>query len=73
MADGTRNVMLKVEENLCRACKKCLAGEACRGNAFLRFDRDESPFLDMSRCWGCLECVPACPFGAVVRHVYSNE
>jgi len=60
--------MLKVDDDLCRACRKCLAGDACRGNAFVRFDREESPFLDMSRCWGCMICIPACPFGAVVVH-----
>ena len=68
MAEGTRSIMLKVDENICRACGKCLAGEACRGNAFIRLERGESPFLDMSRCWGCRICMTACPFGAVVVH-----
>jgi len=72
MIDGTRSIMLKVDDDLCRGCRKCLAGDVCRGNAFRRFDRDENPFLDMSRCWGCMDCVPACPFGAVVRHEYGQ-
>jgi len=72
MAEGTRNIMLKVDEDLCQVCAKCLAGEVCNGNAFRRIERDEAPFLDMSRCWGCMDCVPACPFNAVVRHTYDK-
>ena len=64
--------MLVVDESVCRACKRCLAGEACRGNAFVRFDRDESPFIDGSKCWGCMICIPACPAGAVVQHRYDR-
>lgn len=64
--------MLKVDDKLCHVCGKCLAGDACRGNAFRRFEKDESPFLDMSRCWGCMICIPACPFGAVVVHDYTD-
>jgi len=73
MSVGTaRTIMLKVEDDLCQACKNCLAGEICRGNAFRRFDREETPFIDMSRCWGCMECIPECPFDAVVRHSYKE-
>lgn len=71
MVEGTRNIMLKVDETRCRVCGRCLAGEVCRGNAFIRMEKGESPFLDMSRCWGCMVCVSACPFGAVVRHEYG--
>lgn len=68
MAEGTRHVMLKVDDDRCQACATCLAGAVCRGSAFRRFERGESPFLDMSRCWGCLDCIPACPFEAVIKH-----
>lgn len=70
--EGTRKYMLKVDDRLCRSCRQCLARNVCRGNAFIRFERDETPFLDMSRCWGCLDCLPVCPFGAVVRHDYNK-
>ena len=74
MALGTaRTLMFKVDDALYRACKKCLAGEVCRGNAFRIIDRDEAPFIDMSRCWGCMECIPVCPFDAVIRHNHNGS
>jgi Fe-S-cluster-containing hydrogenase component 2 len=62
---------LLIDETACHCCRRCLAAEVCKGHAFLTFDADESPFIDMSRCWGCLKCVTACPFGAVVRVDYE--
>jgi MinD superfamily P-loop ATPase len=72
MIEGTLNIMLKVDDDLCQACRPCLANDVCKGKAFRRFERDENPFLDMSRCWGCLDCIPVCPFEAVVRHLYKE-
>ena len=71
MTVGTaRIIMLKVDDDLCQACQRCLAKKICRGNAFIRFDRAETPFIDMSRCWGCMECISECPFDAILRHDY---
>ncbi len=66
-APGTHAITLTVDDALCRRCRRCLANDVCRGSAFRVLDRDDSPFVDMSRCWGCLKCLPACPFGAVIR------
>ena len=68
--DGTGHgtIMLKIDAGICRACRRCLAKQACRFHAILLIDRDESPFLDSSRCRGCLVCMTACPFDAIVRH-----
>ena len=70
MSVGTaRNpIMLEIDVNRCRACRKCLAKGVCRGQAIRVIDPGEAPFLDMSRCWGCALCIPECPFGAIVRH-----
>jgi Pyruvate/2-oxoacid:ferredoxin oxidoreductase delta subunit len=71
MVGGTaRSIMLKVDDDRCQRCKTCLSDGICRGNAFVRFERAESPYINMSKCWGCLVCVKACPFEAVVRHTY---
>jgi TPP-dependent indolepyruvate ferredoxin oxidoreductase alpha subunit len=69
MTNGTARttIPLRIEDRLCQICAVCHAKSACRGNAIRVIDRDEPPFLDMSRCWGCLVCLPACPFGAVIR------
>ena len=75
MSVGTaRKIMLEIDTDLCRVCKKCLAKAVCKGNAIRIIDRGEAPFLDMSRCWGCMLCIPECPFNAIVRHeVHGND
>lgn len=59
--------LLMIDEAACRACGKCLAARVCTTGALLRIDPGDSPFLDTSLCRGCLVCMDACPFGAVVR------
>lgn len=55
----------QVNETLCHLCRRCLAASTCRGQAFIRFGREEAPYIDAAQCRGCLVCLPACPFGAV--------
>ena len=50
----------------CQACRKCVARKACRVKALVALDPGEAPFVDGSLCFGCLVCLPACPFGAIV-------
>jgi Pyruvate/2-oxoacid:ferredoxin oxidoreductase delta subunit len=72
-AAGNQPFKLVVDEEACRRCNRCLAGGTCRGNAFIRFDREDAPFVDMSRCWGCLLCMAACPFDAVLKVDYGER
>ena len=65
-ARGTN--VLTIDEDSCLVCDPCLARAACRVNAIRIIDRGEAPFLDTSRCWGCQDCMAACPFGAIVHH-----
>ena len=55
-----------IEESKCRVCKRCVAREACRTKAILTLDPEETPFIDGSRCHGCMVCIPVCPFKAVI-------
>jgi MinD superfamily P-loop ATPase len=55
-----------IVDELCLACRKCQAREVCRTKAILQIDRDEAPFIDPSRCYGCRACIPVCPAGAIV-------
>ena len=55
-----------VVDDLCQACRKCVAREVCRSKAILQIDPGEPPFIDPSRCYGCRVCIPACPNGAIV-------
>ena len=60
-----RETHLRIDDERCRACRKCLAGEVCKVKALVRLDPDEPPFIDASRCYDCRLCIPACPFGAI--------
>jgi MinD superfamily P-loop ATPase len=55
-----------VVDDLCQACRKCLARKVCRTKAILQLDPGEPPFIDASLCYGCHTCIPACPHGAIV-------
>ena len=72
-AAGNHPFKLLINEDSCQHCRRCPAGEVCRGGAFVKFEPDDSPFIDMSRCWGCLACVVACPFEAIVRVEYGPQ
>jgi MinD superfamily P-loop ATPase len=56
----------RIDEERCRACRKCLARQVCRTRAIMTQDPGEPPFVDASRCYGCRACVKACPFEAIV-------
>ncbi len=55
-----------VDESRCQACPKCVARKACRVKAIVIIDPGEPPFIDGNLCYGCMVCVPACPFEAIV-------
>jgi Pyruvate/2-oxoacid:ferredoxin oxidoreductase delta subunit len=69
MTNGTARttIALTIDEDRCLVCDDCVAKQQCRGSAIRIIDRGEAPFLDMSRCWGCMVCVYVCLGGAVVR------
>jgi MinD superfamily P-loop ATPase len=56
----------RVDESQCRVCRRCVARQACRVKAMVAIDPGEPPFVDGSRCYGCLVCVPACPHEAIL-------
>jgi Fe-S-cluster-containing hydrogenase component 2 len=38
----------------------------CKVKAIVRIDLDESPFIDVHRCHGCMLCVVECPYEAII-------
>jgi len=64
-----------IDYDRCQACPKCEAGKHCRFRAFVRIDRDEPPYIDVTLCGGCGDCIPHCPHGAIVcpRHKTRAE
>ncbi|MBN1564543.1 MAG: 4Fe-4S binding protein [Anaerolineae bacterium] len=69
MTNGTGHtrIALMIDEDRCQVCDVCLAKSKCKGNAIRIIDKGEVPFLDMSRCWGCMVCMTACVNDAIVR------
>ena len=55
-----------IDYERCQACHPCEAGKHCRFKAFVRFDREEPPYIEVSLCGGCGDCVPHCPHEAIV-------
>ncbi|MEW6404313.1 MAG: 4Fe-4S dicluster domain-containing protein [Chloroflexota bacterium] len=68
-----REIRLRIESKRCRACRHCLAAEVCKVRAIVRLDSGELPYLDVSRCYDCRLCIPACPFGAISVHKNGLE
>jgi len=59
-------ISIYVDGNRCRVCGRCPAQRVCKVKAVIRIDRDESPFVDVHRCYGCMLCVLECPFDAII-------
>jgi MinD superfamily P-loop ATPase len=55
----------QIDDAACQVCRTCAARKVCRVKAILAIDPGEAPFIDASLCYGCLICIPACPFGAI--------
>lgn len=56
---------ISIDEESCQACRKCVARKVCKGKAIVQVDPEEVPWIDISRCFDCRLCIPACPFGAI--------
>jgi len=63
---------LIIDSARCLQCDPCLAADACKGRAIRNLDPEEGPFVDMARCRGCLDCVPLCPFEAVIKQRHHS-
>lgn len=68
-----REIRLRIKPERCRACRRCLAAGVCKVRAIVRVDWDEPPYLDVSRCYDCRLCIPACPLGAISVHKNGLE
>lgn len=70
----SRETRLQIDDERCRVCRKCLSEEVCKVRAIVRLDQEEPPYLDVSRCYDCRLCLPACPFEAVrTRDAVARE
>jgi len=62
-----------IDYERCQVCRKCEAAQHCRFKAFVRFDRKEPPYIEVSLCGGCGDCVPHCPHEAIVCPKNTRE
>ena len=66
-----REILLHIDDGLCQVCSMCEAAKACNVRAIVHMDPDESPYLDVRRCYDCRICIPACPYGAIMMSSLS--
>jgi len=59
--------ILRVDTYVCQTCSGCQARLVCKTRAIVQYERGDLPAIEHERCRGCMVCIPACPFGAVVR------
>jgi Fe-S-cluster-containing hydrogenase component 2 len=60
-----REIRIRINDDLCRTCGKCLAAKVCTVRAIVQLDPDEPPYIDLQRCYDCRLCLAACPFEAI--------
>lgn len=60
--------MLRAEVNgeVCRGCSPCSARRVCKIKALMQIDAGEPAVIDLTRCRGCGDCLPACPYAAIL-------
>ena len=59
--------ILRIDLQLCQTCTTCQARTVCKTRAIVQYERGDLPIVDASRCRGCMVCLRACPFGAVIK------
>lgn len=59
--------MLRIDDERCHICRRCLAQRVCRVRAIVRIDTDETPVIDVHRCRGCRVCTLECPYDAIAE------
>jgi Fe-S-cluster-containing hydrogenase component 2 len=64
--------ILRVDTYVCQTCSTCQARLVCKTRAIVQYERGDLPAIDHERCRGCMVCIPACPFGAVMREAASR-
>ncbi len=64
----------EVSWDTCRACEPCTARLVCKTRAVVQIDAGEPALIDSSRCNGCGDCLPACPYAAIaLRNAYVSN
>ena len=54
-----------IDWDICKECDPCSAILICKVRAIVQIDPGDSAVIDQTRCNGCGDCLPACPFSAI--------
>ncbi|MCK4726927.1 MAG: 4Fe-4S binding protein [Anaerolineales bacterium] len=56
----------ELDWKICQVCQPCEARSSCNTRAIVQIDDDEPPYIDISRCNSCGQCVLSCPHNAII-------
>jgi MinD superfamily P-loop ATPase len=62
---GQTVLIPRIDYDRCQACKTCQAAKCCPRRALVRLDRDEPPYVEVTLCGGCGECILHCAHKAI--------
>lgn len=55
----------ELDWDVCQICIPCEARKACNTRAIVQIDPDEPPYIEITRCNSCGQCVLSCQFEAI--------
>lgn len=53
---------------VCQQCKVAFCAKACSAGAIVKDERTGILVINEKSCTGCMDCVQACPFAALLEH-----
>ena len=56
----------EIDWDICQSCNPCEAHSVCKTRAIIKIDYDEPPYIEVSRCTSCGQCVIACLYSAII-------
>lgn len=54
-----------IDWEICESCYPCEARRSCKTRAIIKIDQDEPPYIELSRCTRCGDCVLSCLYSAI--------
>ncbi len=55
----------EIDWEICQSCHPCEASLSCKTRAIIKIDFDDPPYIELSRCTSCGDCVLSCLYNAI--------